>query len=85
MSWKQLPGPTKLALAILSWAGLLWFFTLGNPSFVPVAQFIFGVLVAPFAAVEWVKMKGLLKEQLVVPVRIVLIIIAAVIWFTKMN
>ena len=81
MEDKKLPGPALIALAILAWTLVLWIFTLGNPSFVPVARFIFMVLVLPLAAVEWLRMKGLLKNQFILPARIFIIAVALAVWY----
>ncbi|KJS16394.1 MAG: hypothetical protein VR69_09470 [Peptococcaceae bacterium BRH_c4b] len=81
MEGNKLPGPALIALGILAWALVLWIFTLGNPSFVPVARFIFMVLVLPMAAAEWLRIKGLLKKQLILPVRLLIIATALAIWY----
>lgn len=70
-----------LAGAIIAWAALLWFFTINNPNFVPAARAIFIVVVIPLAAAEWVKMKGLVGENRIIPVKIGLIAAALAIWF----
>ncbi len=81
MEGNKLPGPALIALGILAWALVLWIFTLGNPSFVPVARLIFMVLVLPMATVEWLRIKGLLKKQLILPVRLLIIAAALAIWY----
>lgn len=81
MEGKKLPGPALIALGILAWALVLWIFTLGNPSFVPMARSIFVVLVLPMAAAEWLRIKGLLKKQLILPARLLIIAAALAIWY----
>ncbi|GBF34041.1 hypothetical protein DCCM_3152 [Desulfocucumis palustris] len=83
MKGKKIPGPALIALGILAWAIILWLFTLGNPGFVPAARFIFIVLVIPLAAAEWLKMKGIVKKPLLLPVRLLLIAAAAVFWYVN--
>ena len=80
---RKIPGPALISLAIMAWALILWVFTLGHPSFVPVARLIFIVFVIPIAVVEWLKMKGILKDKAILPVRLGIIILAAVIWYTQ--
>lgn len=84
MEGKKLPGPALIALGILAWALVLWIFTLGNPSFVPMARFIFMVLVLPMAVAEWLRIKGLLKKQLILPARLLIIAAALAIWYKNM-
>lgn len=81
MEGKKLPGPALVALGILAWALVLWIFTLGNPSFVPVARFIFVVLVLPLAVAEWLRVKGLLKNPFIQPARLLIIAIALAVWY----
>lgn len=81
MERRKLPGPAKIALGILAWALVLWVLTLGHSSFVPVARFIFIVLVIPLAVIEWIKMKGLLKESYIPTARLVLFMMAGTIWY----
>ncbi|MDK2887235.1 MAG: hypothetical protein PWP72_112 [Thermoanaerobacter sp.] len=80
MLFRNLPGPVKLALAILAWALILWIFTLGYPAFRPLARLSFGVLILPCAVVEWMKMKGLVQGRATIVLRTALIALAAVIW-----
>ncbi|SHI45826.1 hypothetical protein [Desulfofundulus thermosubterraneus] len=80
MSFRNLPGPAKLALAIMAWALILWVFTLGYPAFAPVARFIFGALVLPCALAEWLKMKGVVTGRAVSVLRMVLIAFAVLLW-----
>ncbi|MCL5056500.1 MAG: hypothetical protein M1130_00585 [Actinobacteria bacterium] len=74
-------GPALLAGAILAWAGLLWFLTINNPGFVPAARAIFIVVIVPLAAVEWIKMKGIISEGKIIPVKIVFIAAGMVVWY----
>lgn len=74
-------GPALIAAAILAWAGLLWFFTINNPGFVPAARAIFIVLVVPLAAAEWVKMKGIISEGKIIPLKIILIAAGMAAWY----
>lgn len=81
MERRRLPGPVRIALGILAWALVLWVLTLGHSSFVPVAKFIFIVLVVPMAVVEWIKMKGLLKETQLPAARVLMFMAAGLIWY----
>lgn len=81
MKYQQLPGPVRIALAILLWSLILWLFTLGHAGFVPVARMIFLVFVMPYAIAEWLKMKNLLSGKKLDYARVALIVCAAVIWW----
>ncbi|HHW42924.1 hypothetical protein GFC01_15860 [Desulfofundulus thermobenzoicus] len=83
MSLRNLPGPALLALVILAWAVILWVFTLGYPGFVPVARFIFWVLVVPAALAEWLRMKGFIRGRMVTLARLGFIILAALLWLVR--
>ncbi|RKO66475.1 hypothetical protein [Desulfofundulus salinus] len=85
MSFRNLPGPSKLALAILAWALILWVFTLGYPAFAPVARFIFGVLVLPCALAEWLKMKKMVAGRAVSVLRLTLIAFAVLLWLINIR
>ncbi|AEG15896.1 hypothetical protein Desku_2361 [Desulfofundulus kuznetsovii DSM 6115] len=80
MSFRNLPGPAKLALAIIAWALILWVLTLGYPAFTPVARFIFGVLVLPCALAEWLRMKGMVAGRAVSVLRLLFIAFAVLLW-----
>ncbi|MGB9802921.1 hypothetical protein [Desulfofundulus sp.] len=80
MSFRNLPGPAKLALGILAWAFVLWVFILGYPALAPVARFIFGVLVLPCALVEWLKMKRMVAGRTAGLLRLVIIMLAFFLW-----
>ncbi len=80
MNFRNLPGPAKLALAILAWAVILWVFTLGYPGFAPVARFIFWALVVPCALAEWLRIKGIVAGRTVGILRLVLIAFAVLLW-----
>ena len=82
---KKLSGPALLAGAIIAWAVLLWFFTINNPSFVPVAKLIFIVLVIPLAAAEWIKIKGFVSAEKLFFVKISLILAGAALWYFKLR
>ncbi|MFZ5643163.1 MAG: hypothetical protein ACOY46_06205 [Bacillota bacterium] len=78
-------GPVYLAGAIIAWAVILWFFTINNPSFVPVARMIFIIGVIPLAVAEWLKMKGIVSGKLLTPLKVVLILGAFAYWYFKMR
>lgn len=80
MQNRNLPGPVLISLAIIAWAVVLWLFTIGYPGMKPVAHFIFTVLVLPNAIVEWLKIKNLLTNKVVLPTRLLIIAIFAVLW-----
>lgn len=81
MERRKLPGQARIALGILAWALILWILTLGHSSLVPVARFIFIVLVIPLAVVEWIKMKGLLKVSHLPAARVILFFAAGLVWY----
>ncbi|MFZ5650819.1 MAG: hypothetical protein ACOY4I_08190 [Bacillota bacterium] len=81
MSARRTPGPALIAAAILTWALVLWFLSINNPSFVPVARAVFFVLVVPMAVAEWIKMKKLVREDRVFYLRWGLSVAALVIWY----
>ncbi|MFZ5596675.1 MAG: hypothetical protein ACOY31_06645 [Bacillota bacterium] len=81
MDRKKIPGPALIGIAILTWAFILWFLTINNPSFVPVARLIFMVLIVPVALGEWLKMKGMVSSKMDLPVKVVLMAAALAAWF----
>ena len=81
MTPKKLQGPALIAAAILTWALLLWFLSINNPSFMPVARAIFIVLILPVAVTEWMKMKGLVRPDKIFAVRWGLSVVALAAWF----
>ncbi|MFZ5646788.1 MAG: hypothetical protein ACOY30_04110 [Bacillota bacterium] len=81
MANKRTPGPALIAAAILAWALMLWFLSINNPSFVPVARAVFFVLIVPMALAEWIKMKKLIREDRIFHLRWGLSVIALAIWY----
>jgi len=81
LTQRKLQGPALIAAAILSWALLLWFLSINNPSFLPVARTIFIVLILPVAVTEWMKMKGLISPDKIFAVRWGLSVVALAVWF----
>ncbi len=81
MGFRDMPGPARVFLGMVAWAVVLWVFTLGNPSFVPAAKFLFMVLVLPNGVAEWLKDKGIFTGSINVYIRIALIIGAGLIWY----
>lgn len=81
MSQRKLQGPALIAAAILAWALLLWFFSINNPSFLPIARAIFIVLILPQAVTEWMKMKGLISPDKISYVRWGLSVVALAAWY----
>ncbi len=74
--------PVRITLAIVLWAFILWVLTLGMPALVPIAKAIFIVAVLPTGLVEWLRYKGLVVgEKSAVPAKILLMIIAALLWY----
>lgn len=81
MGIRDMPGPARVFLGMVAWGVILWVFTLGNPSFVPVAKFLFIVLVLPNAIIEWLKDKNVVKSSVSFYARLALIAGAAVLWY----
>lgn len=81
MTQKKLQGPALIAAAILIWALLLWFLSINNPGFLPIARAIFMVLILPVAVAEWMKMKGLVSPDKIFAVRWGLSAVALAAWF----
>lgn len=81
MGLQDLPGPAKVFVGMFMWGVILWLFTLNNPSFVPIAKFLFLVLVVPNGVVEWLKDKNIVRGRLVLFTRLALVIAAGVIWY----
>lgn len=81
MGFRDLPGPARVFLAMFAWGVILWLFTLGNPSFVPVAKFLFIVLVIPNGMVEWLRDKNIIKDSFSLYVRIAFVIAGGIIWY----
>ncbi len=77
----KLQQPVRITLAIVLWALILWVLTLGMPALVPVAKALFIVFVLPSGLVEWFKYKGLVGKSRSVAVKILLMIVAALIWY----
>lgn len=73
--------PIRITLAMALWAGLLWFFTLGQPSWQPIARVVFIVFVIPNGIVEWLKYKEIIGEQRAGVAKIVFMVAAALIWY----
>jgi predicted PurR-regulated permease PerM len=73
--------PVRITLAIVLWALILWVLTLNMPALIPIAKAIFIVAVLPTGLVEWLRYKGLVGEKSAVPVKIFLMIIAALLWY----
>lgn len=80
MSAKRTPGPALIASAILAWALILWFLSINNPNFVPIARALFIVLIMPIAVAEWIKMKKLVREDRIFHLRWGLSVVALAIW-----
>lgn len=81
MSAKRTPGPALIAAAILTWALILWFLSINNPNFIPVARAVFFVLIVPMAVAEWIKMKKIVKEDKIFHLRWGLSAAALAIWY----
>lgn len=81
MTEKKAPGPALIAGAILAWALVLWFLSINNPSFVPVARAVFFVLIVPLAVAEWIKIKKLVREDKIFYVRWGLSALALGAWY----
>ena len=77
----KMPQPVRITLAIVLWGFILWLLTVGVPSLVPVAKAIFIVAVLPSGLGEWLKYKGLVGEKSAIPAKILLVIIAALLWY----
>lgn len=81
LTQKKLQGPALIAAAILAWALLLWFFSINNPSFLPIARAIFIVLILPQAVTEWIKMKALIGPDKISYLRWGLSVVALAAWY----
>jgi len=73
--------PLRITLAMAMWALLLWFFSMGHPSLVPIARAIFIVFVIPSGLGEWLKYKGMINQNRSGVVKIGLMIAAAALWY----
>jgi len=81
MGIRDWPGPARIFLSMAAWGGILWVFTLGNPSFIPAAKFLFIVLVLPNGITEWLKDKNIVKDSFSLYIRVALIIGAGMLWY----
>jgi hypothetical protein len=81
MGFRDMPGPVRVFWGMVAWAVILWLFTLGNPSFIPVAKFLFIVLVLPNGLAEWLKDKGIINNSTSIYARIILMIGAGFVWY----
>ena len=81
MTRRKLQGPSLIAAAILIWALLLWFLSVNNPGFLPIARAFFIVLILPVAVAEWIKMKGLVSPDKIFAIRWGLSAVALAAWF----
>lgn len=81
MGMRDMPGPARIFLSMLGWGVILWLFTLHNRDFIPVAKFLFIVLVIPNAIIEWLKDKNIIKAPAGFYTRLILVIGAGVIWY----
>jgi hypothetical protein len=81
MGFRDMPGPVRVFWGMVAWAVILWLFTLGNPSFIPAAKFLFIVLVLPNGLAEWLKDKGVTNSSTSIFARIILMIGAGLIWY----
>jgi predicted PurR-regulated permease PerM len=77
----KLQQPVRITLAIVLWGLILWVLTLGVPALVPMAKAIFIVAVLPSGLVEWLRYKGLVGENRSAVAKILLMIVAALLWY----
>lgn len=78
---RKTPQPVRIAMAIVLWGLILWVLTFNSPTLVPVARVIFIVFVIPSGLGEWIKYKGLVGESKSMVLKLVLMIVAAVVWY----
>lgn len=81
MGFRDWPSHTRIAASVLAWGVILWFFTLGNPSLITVAKFVFIVLILPSALVELLKDKDLVTGISRVVLQFMLIGITGALWY----
>ncbi|SFG23453.1 hypothetical protein SAMN05660649_01072 [Desulfotomaculum arcticum] len=78
---KGISQPVRITMAMVLWALILWFLSLGNPALAQLARAVFIIFVIPTGLVEWFKYKGIIGDKRSGLIKVLGMAGAAVLWY----
>lgn len=81
----KMSQPVRITMAMVLWGLILWLFTLGDSGLLPLIRAIFIIFIIPTGLVEWLKYKGIVKNEAAAVVKVIAMIGAGAVWYFRLH